>query len=194
MRNHGLSSFRYLQKGKNMKFDKKIAKLAAADAYDWGVAGLLVDDIAWKNERISGYGEAFNKALNTQDISAEVKFLADARRALEKKGFTGEVASKKGRNIKIALLVAGGLYVAYEMGLFETAKQKQRKAKLFLATIQDKDSPEYKDLVDRGAKKIAAWVDAPVESKYEKPMPKPGEELPPEAGGDAGDYWPPNNT
>lgn len=138
-----------------MSMQTKVERLAMNDAYDWKTAQLLVPDIEWKVERISGYLEAFNKAGEKLDMAQEAKFFGKARERLVKKGFTGEKVSNKGRNVKVVLLVAGGLYVANRMGYLEPVKKKYRKAQLFAAAIKDPESQEYKDLVSETAGKIS---------------------------------------
>lgn len=158
-----------------MKMQTKVERLAMNDAYDWKTAQLLIPDIQWKVERISGYLEAFNKAGEKLDMSQEEKFLAQARKRLEKKGFTGEKVSKKGRNVKIVLIVAGTVYVLHEMGYIERAKQAYRRGKLYVNAVQDPESQEYKDLVDNVANKIQTFVDG--EPHYKTRNTVPGEKV-----------------
>lgn len=142
------------------KLQTKIEKLARNDAYEYGVAGLLVKDLEWKNERIPGYGDAFSKAYDELDLSTDAKFLAKARKSLEKKGFTGgKVPSKFKRNVKIVLIVGGTVWVLNEMGYLESLKQRYRRGVLVWNEMQDPESETYKNFIDDMANKFGTWLD-----------------------------------
>lgn len=142
-----------------MKMQTKVERLAMNDAYDIKALQLLIPDVQWKVERISGYLEAFNKAGDKLDMKQEAKILEDARKRLVKKGFTGEKVSNKARNVKIVLVIAGTVYVLHEMGYLERAKQAYRRGKLYVNALQDPESQEYKDFVDNIANKVQTVVD-----------------------------------
>jgi len=111
-----------------------IERLAENDAYEWAITGIKQADIAWKTENISGYHEAFTKAISLADISGEAKYLAKARQRLVKKGFTGEKTVKKFRKTRIALIIAGVAYVLHDTGydkvLLENGRQIYRRSVL----------------------------------------------------------------
>lgn len=124
--------------------NKKLDRLALNDAYDWSMMPLLQNDIAWKTEHITGYHEAFNKAMGTVDLSDEAKFLAKMRKKIEKAGGVGVKKNRFGK-LKTVLVIAGVVYVANELGYLEPIKKQYRKA--VLGTVK---SDPWKDYAPKG--------------------------------------------
>jgi hypothetical protein len=130
-----------------MNMQKQIEQTAMWDALSWMEVVPMWKDIAWKTENISGYHEAFNKALNDNAKYAEgtAKAYAKGRAKLIEKGFTGEVPVKKlvTRNKVVLVLTVAGVvhYLGYDKKVIEYVRTRYHR---MVIRVVDRN-PDYPD-------------------------------------------------
>lgn len=142
---------------------KKDARLYAAAAMAIGEGAgnrrkLIAAQVDSKAARIPGYSQAFQRAMDAEDLGKHAKMAQRERRSIDavktvSKNAKG-LATKDYRSVNGGVLIVAGLiYVAHQAGydrkVIEKAKELKFKAKVWAKRKLDKD-PEVHNITDLG--------------------------------------------